>query len=192
MLVALVCLLAALSPLLLGRSLAPLAGLRLRWLPLVWVTLLSQFVLVYTPMPHVLAVALHLGGYVAAATVIWVNRALPGLLLIGLGAACNGVTIALNGGTLPARAGALESAGFEPDLEFTNSGVLTDPVLPWLGDVFAWPAPMPLANVFSVGDVLVVLGVGWGAHRLTARRTSAVVAVGAPDATGTQTPVGRP
>jgi len=32
-------------------------------------------------------------------------------------------------------------------------------VLPWLGDIFAWPAPMPLANTFSVGDILIVLGV---------------------------------
>ena len=172
MLVMIACLAAALSPLLLGRSLAPLSGLRLRWLPLVWVTLASQFVLVYVEMPELAGVALHLAGYVAAAVVIWVNRALPGLVLIGLGAACNGVTIALNGGTLPARAGALDAAGFEPDLAFRNSGVLADPVLPWLGDVFAWPEPPPLANVFSVGDVLIVLGVGWGAHRLAARRTS--------------------
>jgi hypothetical protein len=174
MLVMLVCLLAALSPLLLGRSLAPLAGLRLRWLPLVWLTLVSQFVLVYVSMPKPVGVALHLAGYAAAAVVIWINRALPGLVLIGLGAASNGVTIALNGGTLPARAAALDAAGFEPDLAFENSGVLADPVLPWLGDVFAWPEPLPLSNVFSVGDVLVVLGVGYGAHRLASRRTPAV------------------
>jgi hypothetical protein len=36
---------------------------------------------------------------------------------------------------------------------------VADAVLPWLGDVFAWPAPLPLANTFSVGDLVIVLGV---------------------------------
>jgi hypothetical protein len=169
MLVALACLLAACSPLLLGRSLAPLAGLLLRGLGLIWGALLAQVVLVYAPLPRAGAVALHLTTYAVAVAVIWINRSLPGLAIVGLGAAANGVTIALNGGMLPARLGALEAAGFAPERAFANSGVVTDPVLPWLGDVFAWPAPLPLANVFSVGDVLIVLGVGWGSHRLAAR-----------------------
>ena len=35
-----------------------------------------------------------------------------------------------------------------------NSGVLAAPRLAFLGDVFAIPAGWPLANVFSIGDVL--------------------------------------
>jgi len=36
---------------------------------------------------------------------------------------------------------------------------LADPHLPWLGDTFAIPSGVPLANVFSVGDIVLVLGV---------------------------------
>ena len=81
------------------------------------------------------------------------------------------MTIALNGGTLPASASALKSAGLELDpAEFLNSGVLADPRLPWLGDVFAIPAGWPLANVFSIGDVLILCGVAWGTHRICGSR----------------------
>lgn len=80
-------------------------------------------------------------------------------------------TIALNGGTLPASPSALCTAGGDLDSsEFLNSGVLTDPHLPWLGDVFAIPEGWPLANVFSIGDVLVLAGVGWAAHRICGSR----------------------
>jgi hypothetical protein len=45
---------------------------------------------------------------------------------------------------------------------FTNS-VLTDDStrLAFLGDVFWLPPPIPLANVFSIGDVLIGLGAAW-------------------------------
>jgi hypothetical protein len=62
-------------------------------------------------------------------------------------------------------------AGIElsPD-EFMNSGVLPHPTWAWLGDVFAWPEPMPLANVFSIGDVLIVLGALYAAHKISGSR----------------------
>jgi hypothetical protein len=160
------CLLALLTPLLAGRSLAGLLRLRLAGLPLVWAALLVQVVAVEVPLPHLLAAVTHLASYVLAAAFLWLNRALRGLPVVALGAACNAVTIALNGGTLPASATAVRRAGIPAGDDFLNSAVLPHPVLPWLGDVFAWPEPLPLANVFSVGDVLIVLGVGavsWGA-----------------------------
>ena len=71
---------------------------------------------------------------------------------------------------LPASAGAAAAAGIDPHTAFANSAVVDHPTLPWLGDVFAWPAPLPLANTFSVGDVLIVLGIllaAWtGTHHL--------------------------
>ncbi len=39
-------------------------------------------------------------------------------------------------------------------------------MLPWLGDVFWVPAGVPLANVFSVGDVVLVAAVTYGAYRI--------------------------
>jgi hypothetical protein len=116
---------------------------------------------------------LHVLTYVIAGAFLWLNRRVAGLWVLSLGAACNGVTIALNGGVLPASPAAERAAGFDPDVEFLNSGQVEDPVLWWLGDVFAWPAPMPLANTFSIGDVIIVIGVGvlaWsGSRSLRAR-----------------------
>ena len=168
MLVLAACLLALLSPLLGGRSLAGLLRVRLAGLPLVWAALLVQVVAVEVPLPHLLAAATHLASYALAAAFLWLNRDLRGLPVLALGAACNAGTIALNGGTLPASAVAVRAAGIDADEQFLNSAVLPDPVLPWLGDVFAWPHPLPLANVFSVGDVLIVLGVGVMSWRLSA------------------------
>src|SRR5205823_6639530 len=103
-----------------------------------------------------------LATYVAAGVFIWRNRALTGLPLLGLGAALNAVAITANGGTLPASAAALRTAGIvQPPGTFTNSGVLAHPHLRFLGDLFAVPSSWPLANTFSIGDILIVLGIGW-------------------------------
>lgn len=170
MLVLAACVLALLSPLLRGCSLAALADVRLRGVPLVYGALAIQVVVVYAPLPETLGSVLHVGTYLLAAAFVVRNRAVPGVALVGVGAALNGVTIAANAGTLPASRTAMRAAGLDPDDEgFVNSGVVADPVLPWLGDVFAWPQPLPLANVFSVGDVLIALGVGYGAHRICCR-----------------------
>lgn len=113
----------------------------------------------------------HVASYGCAGGLLWVNRRLPGVPLVALGGAGNAVPIGLNGGTLPADPDALARAGLPPGGGgSTNSGVVTDPVLAPLGDVFAVPAGWPLANVFSVGDVLLVLGVAYGAHRLCGSR----------------------
>ena len=55
---------------------------------------------------------------------------------------------------------ALENAGLVISGEdFVNSGVIEGARLAWLGDVFWIPSGWPLANVFSIGDVLIALGV---------------------------------
>jgi hypothetical protein len=41
---------------------------------------------------------------------------------------------------------------------FDNSAVVVHPRLAFLGDVFSFPKWFPLANVFSVGDVLLLVG----------------------------------
>ncbi|MGZ4594089.1 MAG: DUF5317 domain-containing protein [Actinomycetes bacterium] len=166
-------LLAALSPVLAGGRLRHFAALRLRQGWVVLLALLAQVVAieVVPGASHPLLSAVHLATYAAAGWFVWVNRRIPGLMLVALGAASNGVTIAVNGGTLPASASALARAGIHlTPGEFLNSGVLPHPRLAFLGDVFAIPAGFPLANVFSVGDVLIVLGVGWGAHRICRSR----------------------
>ena len=63
---------------------------------------------------------------------------------------------------MPASARAVAAAGLRRAEDgFVNCGVLADPRLPWLGDVFASPSWLPLRNVYSVGDLLLLAGVVW-------------------------------
>lgn len=179
------------GPLLGGRA-RRLGELRLRRAWLIVAALAVQVLItdVIPDGPVGLDVALHLATYVAAAVALWANRRLPGLLVLAAGAASNGITIALNHGTLPASRSALVAAGEAVGGPgFANSGVLRHPVLPWLGDVAATPAWLPFRNVISIGDVAILLGcavlvhattrswlwVGW--RRLTGRPADRGVAV---------------
>ena len=184
-------LLAVLSPVLAGGSLRRLGDVRFRHSWVVLVALAAQ-VVVISIVPegdHTLLSAVHLATYAAAGVFVWLNRAVPGLLVVAVGAASNGLTIALNGGTLPASRSALERAGLRLDQqEFLNSGVLEHPRLGFLGDVFAIPESLPLSNVFSVGDVVIVLGVAWGAHRICRSRLVPVWRPGRPAGTATTVP----
>ena len=115
--------------------------------------------------------AVHLATYVAAGWYVVLNRRIPGPLARG---ARRRQQRRRHRGERRHAAGvpaALKTAGIhlEPG-EFLNSGVLAHPHLGFLGDVFAIPAGFPLANVFSIGDVLIVLGVAWGSHRVCGSR----------------------
>lgn len=159
MLLLAVCSVTVVSPLLALRWPAALLLHRWRWPLLIWAALAVQIVIIELRLPRGLAPILHVTTYVIALGFLWMNRRIPGALLVGAGAASNGITIALNSGVLPASRAATAAAGIDPHLAFANTAVLSHPVLPWLGDVFAWPAPLPLANTFSIGDILIVLGV---------------------------------
>ncbi len=175
MLVVALCALGVMSPLLAGRWPAGLLLHKWRLPILIWAALALQVVALEFAMPEVLAATLHVLTYAVAFAFLWMNRGIGGVWIVAAGAITNGVVIALNGGTLPASAWAVRAAGLDGDLAFANSAVLDHPVLPWLGDIFAWPAPLPLANAFSVGDVLIVAGVfvaAWlGSRRLGAPRS---------------------
>jgi len=113
----------------------------------------------------------HILSYVAAGGFVLANRHVPGLWLVGIGGLLNFVAIAANDGVMPASARALEIAG-RPVTEhgFVNSGWLPHAELAFLGDVFALPASLPMANVFSIGDVVVVLGATVALHGLCGSR----------------------
>jgi hypothetical protein len=143
-----------------GGSLRRLADIRIRGLALLVPTLLVQVVITdVVTKPAALLAAIHVCTYVAAGVVIWLNRRVPGILLIATGAALNAVTIAVNGGTLPATASALRAAGIHEDAgNFANSGVLAHPKLAFLGDTMSTPSFLPFRNVISIGDLVVLAG----------------------------------
>jgi hypothetical protein len=126
----------------------------------------------------------HVGTYLLAAAFLAMNWRVPGVWLVALGGLSNGLTIALNHGTLPARAAAVREAGLHVrHTDFVNSGVVAHARLPWLGDVFAVPKGVPLANVFSVGDVVLVVGAFVVVHGLARRTPTAADAADAPEST---------
>lgn len=158
-----------LLPVLLGGRPSQLALLRLHRAGWIGAALVLQVVVfeLLAWWPEWLLSLAHQATYLVAAWFLWLNRRVPGMLVVGAGALSNGITIGLNGGTLPARLEALQAAGLTLDpAEYVNSGVLADPVLWFLGDVFAIPAGVPLSNVFSVGDLLIVFGAGYASWRI--------------------------
>ncbi|MEO8228647.1 MAG: DUF5317 domain-containing protein [Chloroflexota bacterium] len=91
--------------------------------------------------------------------VLLINARIPGLPLVALGAASNLAAIVANGGYMPASESALIAASKIPASGYSNSVVLPDPALGPLTDIFALPTWLPFTNVFSVGDVLIGLGI---------------------------------
>ena len=101
--------------------------------------------------------------YVASTALVFVavlrNLAVPGVALIAIGAGCNLAAIVANGGWMPADPARARLGRRALSGGYTNSIVVADPALRPLTDMFALPAWLPLANVFSVGDVLIGVGI---------------------------------
>ena len=156
-----------------GGRLRSLAQVRIRsfWLIASALALQVLAISVVPTWPHALLVAAHLVSYVMAGWFVWQNRRISGLPIVALGGALNALAIAVNGGTLPASRSALAAAGIHPVTgNFNNSGVLAHPHLALLGDVLAVPAAVPMANVFSIGDLLILVGFAYGLHHLCGSR----------------------
>jgi uncharacterized protein DUF5317 len=200
MLITALVVLAVLTVPLTGGRWANLLAFRPRASWLLWVALAVQVLQFQFVDLGSASEVVHVGTYVLAAAFLVANRDVGrGVWLVALGGLSNGLCITLNGGTLPARAAALRTAGLRVDRDqFVNSGVMAHAKLPWLGDVFAVPSGVPLANVFSVGDVLLVVGAFVVVHSLGRRTPAAADRAGgaadgqlasdAPESAGATTP----
>jgi hypothetical protein len=147
---------------LLGGRLDRLSTIRFRWAPLAILGLAVQVALFSDPLAGMVGDA---GPpiYVASAAAVFVavvrNLDVAGLSIVAIGAASNLLAIVANGGSMPADPGAAAViGGIAPN---SNSSVTTDPVLAPLTDLFAIPAWVPFANVFSIGDVLLGIGIAF-------------------------------
>lgn len=143
-------------------NLGNLAGFRFRWAWVAVAGLLIQVAL-FTPTGDEIAGSAGPAIYVLSTLAVFLavlrNVRLPGMAVVALGSISNLAAIVANGGFMPADAGALAAAGFTDTGSHTNSVVLEHPALQPLTDIFAVPAGIPLANVYSVGDVLIGLGI---------------------------------
>jgi hypothetical protein len=103
--------------------------------------------------------------YVVSTTLVTmalvVNLPQHGFGLITLGACLNLAAIVANGGQMPASpeaVAAFAGTAIDSGTGFANSVRMDAAVLPFLGDIFVLPRPLPFANIFSIGDVLIGVG----------------------------------
>jgi Family of unknown function (DUF5317)/Major Facilitator Superfamily len=100
--------------------------------------------------------ALHLTSYALLIVFAYANVRTRLLLPVTAGLLLNAIAITANGGRMPLSHAAMVAAGIVP-AGSANVSVQAHH-LSFLGDVFALPPQLPLANVFSVGDLLIAAG----------------------------------
>lgn len=154
----------------LGGKLSRLLDHEFRHVWLIWLGLGAQIVL-FTPLgdwiPSAVVRAGHIGTYLPILAFLALNRS-AGLSILTLGATANIVAISANGGVMPADVQAQEvifGADSGPALQL-NTDSSADNLLV-LGDIMALPPWFPFANAFSIGDVLLAVGLVWALARLT-------------------------
>ena len=130
----------------LGGRLSGLATIDFRWPWLAIGGFAVQLVLFSDPIRERagdLGAPLYVASTVAVLIAVIRNVRIPGMALVALGAASNLAAIVANGGYMPASEDAFEALGGGLNPGYTNSAIVADPI----------------ANVFSIGDVLIAVGV---------------------------------
>ena len=148
-----------------------LARLHLRWPGLIFLALIIQVAIFtsWSPVPPALDPILYELSDVIA--LVWLGRniRIAGIPCVVLGSVSNLAAILANGGRMPvdgallSRArGAAAEAAVASGQSATNSVISTSQTrLLWLTDRFLLAPPFPFPTVFSIGDLLIGLGVAW-------------------------------
>lgn len=165
-----------------GGHLTHLGDARFVWWPVALGGLAFQALLFSEPLGSRVGDAgpvLYVVSTLAVLAALLRNLRLPGFALIAVGASLNLVAIVANGGQMPADPAAvmalLGQASLPADV-FSNSIVAgSGAAFPYLGDTMVLPRPIPFANVFSIGDVLIGIGGAYFLIRSMARRSSVSV-----------------
>lgn len=154
-----------------GGHLSRIAHIRLRggWLAGVAISIQVVITVFWLGGSHWIHSALHIVSYACAGAFLWVNRRIPGALLIGAGAGLNALAIVVNGGVMPASATAERLAHVMLGHGFHNSTPVAHPHLLFLGDIIPFPGPGMLSNVLSVGDIVLYTGMLVLLHRVCRR-----------------------
>jgi hypothetical protein len=145
-----------------GGRIASIGDIRFRWAPLILVGFGAQVLLFSDAVAARvgdLGPALYVGSTLLVVIAVVRNLAIPGLPLVAVGAACNLSAIVANGGFMPASPGAMAALGKSAPTIYSNSAVVAQPALAPLTDIFALPSWLPWHNIFSIGDVILAVGV---------------------------------
>ncbi len=160
-----------------GGSLMRLADLRLRGPGLALGAIGLQVLIVTVApggLPGGIHEVLHVASYALLGAFGWANRRVTGVPVVLAGGALNAAAILANGGVMPADPAVAHVAAVQarPD-EFVNSVPVAEAHLGFLGDVLATPASLPLHNVYSPGDLVIVLGLLIVVHAACHRQKAA-------------------
>lgn len=161
MIIVAVCLLAALLVPVLGGSFLKLRHTKIYDPEVLIASFVVQVVaigLIPASAPEGIGASIHLASYALALWFVYANRRLAGVWVVAFGGLLNLAPIIANHGVMPASPAAVARAGLDDAHGFENSAPVEHARLQALGDAYAVPSSVPLANVFSIGDV--VLGVG--------------------------------
>lgn len=114
--------------------------------------------------------ALFLLSHLLLLAFVWRNRRQPGILVVGLGVACNLLVILANGGLMPITPETLARINPGTPLDGwplgSHYGYSKDIILAkgatrlwFLSDVLVLPPPFPWPTAFSVGDLVIAAGI---------------------------------
>lgn len=152
---------------------AHLVSLRLRLLWVIPISLLLQLAIFpffsERPLFPYATSSLHLLSYALILVFLVLNYRTFPLLIIGMGALLNLLVIAVNAGYIPSAPTALARAGSEDVAAYLlKEGTYGNVILMsegtrlnFLGDLLYLPRWVPFATAFSVGDLIVALGLIW-------------------------------
>ena len=149
----------------LGGRVSNLERVRFSWWQLALAGLVVQGVIFFSPAQGVVGdagPAIYVLSTVAVLLALLRNLRLPGLAIIAVGAILNLIPIVTNGGYMPSSPEVwLELTGVAAvPVEGYSNVVLTGPGtwFPFLGDIFMFPRPLPMATAFSLGDAVIAVG----------------------------------
>lgn len=97
---------------------------------------------------------------------IYFNRSTPAFKIIFIGMFLNFIVIMANGGQMPVSGKAMAGIGLIGNMiEIRDGRIITHTlmnnhtVFKYLGDIFVLPKPYPRPKIFSIGDILMALGI---------------------------------
>jgi hypothetical protein len=169
------CLILLLGLVAVGGRVSNLATTNVKWGWLAPLAFLMQAYLIFFPADRMTGLLsarslLLTASHALLLVVVWQNRHLGGVKLIGLGLLLNFLVMALNGGFMPITPEALNRIGYDGNASQLETGyivgrtknVVVEPgeaMLGFLTDIMVVPRPFPIPTALSVGDLLIVSGV---------------------------------
>ena len=158
-----------------GGRVSGLAHVTVKWGWLAPLAFLMQAYLIFFPAetatgPLSARSLLLMVSHVLLLVVVWQNRELSGVKLIGLGLLLNFLVMVLNGGFMPITPETLAQIGYDGNVARLETGYIVgrtknvvvesgEARLWFLSDIVVIPRPFPIPAALSVGDLLIVSGV---------------------------------